>query len=407
MDSNLSPSKDGQPAKAERLPMAARAPQTRRKYSLRTKVTHQARRLGRAVEVVAASVLPICPNRKARGEVQIGSRTVRYYRHWPDDAQLLAEWDALSQSNPGATVFQSPIWQQATARIPDALAKLRLITVHDNGKLTGVIPLERRGGGEYWSMGVMTTAFHDPLITADAYADTWTAALQGIRQLSNDDCRSITFERLAPDSRLREVVPLAQAAGFTAEFNATPNVTDTIVDLAPTWDAYLAKLTQHDRKELRRKVRKAEEKANAKLVVNTSEADVAKVLPPVLAMMEKDGGAKGRKARWLFKRHMDTVAGPLSRSGRLTVYTLQIDGKIASGIIALTQGDVQMLWNTGMDDAFREWSPGIVLFGMVFRRAIELQQPTIDLLLGLMPYKYSLGAVEKPLNQLVLKLAQV
>ena len=341
------------------------------------------------------------PDRRPSGEIRIGTRVVRYYRHWPDDPQLIAEWDELSRTIPGATVFQSPDWQQATARVADALAKLRLVTVRDGDRLVAVIPLEKRWGGHLWTMGLLTTAYHDPLIASEGAADTWAAALEGLRKLSKGGVRSITFERLSPETKLAPVVDFAKAAGFAGTFSAI-STTDTLITLAPTWDAYLDSLSQHDRKELRRKVRKAEEKGHAKLIVHETAAAVSAALPGVLAMMEKDPGAKGRKAKWLYRTHMKSAAAPLARTGRMVVYQLEINGRVAAGIIALTQGDRQLLWNTGMDVAFREWSPGIVLFGMVIRRAIEMGQPSIDLLLGLMPYKYALGAVEHPLHQLTL-----
>ena len=368
---------------------------------MKTRLAHSARRLGRAVEVVAATVLPIMPDRRPSGEIRIGTRVVRYYRHWPDDPQLLADWDELSRTIPGATVFQSPAWQQATARVADALAKLRLVTVRDGDRLVAVIPLEKRWGGHLWTMGLLTTAYHDPLIAPEGAAETWAAALEGLRKLARGGVRSITFERLAPETDLEQVVDVAETAGFAGRFS-TLSTTDTQITLAPTWDAYLATLSQHDRKELRRKIRKAEEKGHAKLIIHDTESAVAAALPRVLAMMEKDSGAKGRKAKWLYRTHMRSASASLARTGRLAVYELEVNGRIASGIIALTQGDRQLLWNTGMDLSRKEWSPGIVLFGMVIRRAIELGQPSINLLLGLMPYKYALGAVERPLHQLTL-----
>jgi CelD/BcsL family acetyltransferase involved in cellulose biosynthesis len=384
-----------------RIPVSQRAPEKNRRFGLKTRLLHSARRLGRAMEVVAAAVGPICPDRKARGESVVGPHTIRYYCHLPTDGSLLADWDALSRQTPGATVFQSPDWQRAVARSADAIGRLRLITVHEEGRLTGVIPLERRWGGHLWSMGLLTTAYHDPLIALDHPEQTWAAALQGLVAMC-PETRSVTFERLSPDTQLGVVANAARGTGFSGGQLVPSVTTDTQIDLAPQWDTYLGKLKGHDRKELRRKIRRVEEYPNARFTILDTPETVLPALDPLLRLMERDGGAKGRKARWLFRRHLRDCAKPLSATGRLTVYQLLIDDQLAAGVIALTQGDRQLLWNTAMNGAFAKWSPGIVLFGMILRRAIELRQPSIDLLLGLMPYKYALGAVERPLYSLTL-----
>lgn len=342
------------------------------------------------------------PNRGVIGQTQVGGRTVRYYKHWPSDKSFIADWDALSLAVPGATVFQSPHWQQAAGVNPDALGTLRLLAVYDGDRLTGVFPLERRWGGVWRSTGVTTTAYHDPLVHPDHAADTWDAALRAIGQIGGS-VKSLTFELLNPAGGLETLVPpIAKSAGFS-DVEISQASTDTTVELADTWDNYLAKLGGHDRKELRRKMKKAEEKGGAKLVVHDTPDAVAKALDETLELMESGGGAKARRTRWLYHRHFD-IAGPaLARTGRLIVYQLIIDNQVASALISLPQGGTQLLWNGAMNGAFYQWSPGIVLFGNVFRRAIEKGEKSIDLLRGNFPYKFSLGAVEKPMMRMTLR----
>ena len=380
---------------------AQHAPPPKRKYGYRAKLRHLMTRIGRAAETAAPYVLPILPNRKVTGEVKVGTRTFRYYKHWPDDAKLIAEWDQLAITTPGATVYHSPYWQQPSARTADAIGTLRLMTVHDGDRLLAAVPLERRWGGHWRSIGYITTAFHDPLIAHEGRDETIDALFRGMVQI-DPALKDLTFQILSPGSPFLESFPRhAQAAGFAGSHTSLATC-DSVVPLAATWEKFLETLPGQDRRELRRKIRKCEEKGRAKLVINETEDSVAKALDETFTLMEAEGGGKSRKTKWVFRPLMKTAASPLSRTGRLIVYQLYIEDQFAAGNIALPQQNRQMMFNGAINQKFREWSPGIVLWGMIIRRAIELGQPTLDLLRGLSTYKHELGAAEYPLQQLTL-----
>jgi CelD/BcsL family acetyltransferase involved in cellulose biosynthesis len=271
--------------------------------------------------------------------------------------------------------------------------------------LVGVFPLERRWGGQWRTTGLISTAYHDPLIHPDGAVQTAEAALEGLKKLAGGALKSISFDLISPHT---SATALVQAAALAAGFDFAQTVTgtaDTTVELAPTWDQYLAKLDGHDRKELRRKIRKVEEKGGGRFVVNDTEETVLKALNQVLNLMETDDvgdGSKARKTKWLYRRHFE-IAGPaLARTGRLVVYQLFVENQLASSLIALPQGGRQLLWNGAMNADLYQWSPGIALMGMIFRRAIEQGDKSIDLLRGNFPYKFSLGAVEHPMHRIVL-----
>ncbi|CAN5564155.1 GNAT family N-acetyltransferase [soil metagenome] len=357
--------------------------------------------LGYGLQMIPPMVLPIFPNRSASKKTVIGDRTISYYRHWPSCPKLLADWDALSLKVPGATAFQSPAWQHAIARLGDSLGTLRLITVHQNEQLIAVVPLERHGRSHWHTPGCMTTDYLDPLVMPDNSAMTWRAILQSIREFSRDTVETISFDLVAPESPLREqLAALPASTGFVAK--EEPASAATNIPLPPTWEQYLGRLGSHDRKELRRKIKKAEEKGGGQLVVSDTTLSVEHALRDVFALMEASGGGKGRKAKWLFRPHFRVAAPALAKSGRLIVYQLFLHHKLAASLIALPSSTHQILWCGAIDQELGQWSPGIVLFGMVFRHAISLGHSRIDLLRGQYPYKYSLGAEDRTLTRITL-----
>lgn len=357
--------------------------------------------VGYGMQMLPPMLLPIFPNRDAIREVTTHDRVVRYYRHWPACPKLLRDWDTLSVRVPGATAFQSPPWQSAIARFADSLGRLRLITVHQGDRLLAVVPLERNSRNEWRTPGQLTTDYLQPLVDPDQAAGTWRAILDAIRAFSGDSLDSISFELVARDSAFREQLStLPASTGFRVVDEVVSNA--TVIPLAATWDAYLAKLDGHDRKELRRKIRKAEEKGGAQLVTSTSPLSIEHSLKDVFSLMEANGGGKGRKAKWLFRPHFRAAAPALGESGRLIVYQLFLGHRHAASVIALPTHTHQILWCGAMDHALCEWSPGIVLFGMIFRQAIAKGQTQIDLLRGQYPYKYALGGQDVPLHRLTL-----
>jgi len=357
--------------------------------------------IGYGMQMIPPMLLPIFPNRSPVRQVMAHDRVVRYYRHWPNCPKLLADWDALSVRVPGATAFQSPHWQCAIARFADSLGTLRLITVHQGDRLLAVLPLQRQSRGHWHTPGRMTTDYLQPLIDPENAAGTWRATLEGVRAFSGDALESISFDLVAADSVCREQLSsLPASTGFVAKDEIVS--TATTIPLAPTWDAYLAKLDSHDRKELRRKIKKAEEKGRGQLVISDTTLSIEHALKDVFELMEASGGGKGRKAKWLFRPHFRVAAPALAKSGRLVVYQLFLQHWLAASLISLPSSTHELLWCSAMDQELAHWSPGIVLFGMVFRHAISKGQMKIDLLRGQYPYKYSLGAVDVPLHQITL-----
>ncbi len=61
------------------------------------------------------------------------------------------------------------------------------------------------------------------------------------------------------------------------------------------------------------------------------------------------------------------------------------------------------LYNCGFDPAKKEWSPGVVLVALAIQQAIKQGYETFDLLRGQEPYKYKLGAFDRPLWMITLK----
>jgi CelD/BcsL family acetyltransferase involved in cellulose biosynthesis len=169
-------------------------------------------------------------------------------------------------------------------------------------------------------------------------------------------------------------------------------------------DGYLATLGKKERHEIRRKVHRAEAAGEVRLHDST---DPMADLEAFIKLHQKrwgelglfpdtPGGEQSRSfARRLFE--LNGPDGPL----RLTFLTVG-ERRIASGIHFETP-DGYLFYNAGIDPEARDLSPGVVMVHAYVRRAIEAGKRRLDLLRGDEPYKYALGAVDEPIQRLLVR----
>lgn len=326
---------------------------------------------------------------------------IRCHRMLGNDSALLSAWEELYRRVPTATPFHSPAWQRSILEAPEAMRRLRFFAAYDGDRLIAVLPLESRRGRILRTSGAMLTDYLDPLVDPEYAQNCWPAILKGVGILA-PGC-SVVLENIREESCGPVLSIGAAKAGFSLS-NGEEHAVARIA-LPATWDLYLESLDRHERKELKRKVRKAEEQGGARLEVCSDAATVVDEINAMFELIEGTGGGKARKAKWVFPKHFAASAPALAASGRLVLYKLIIENKHAAGIIALPTHNGQILWNTTFDPEMRQWSPGIVLFAMLIRRAIEQKHTTFDLLRGQYEYKYRLGAADHPLRTVTLRPA--
>ena len=336
--------------------------------------------------------IPIAP-------MAIGNLTVTCRTTWPTD---YAAWEALSRQFPYSTTFHAAAWQIASWTAGRIRGRLRFLQVHRADGLLAVLPLCLNDAGGLHSPGASISDYLDPLIVPEAEADCWQAVLSFLRVQWDRKLVELTLHNVREEAPCRRHLPsLAEANGF--------HFSEKIVEHAPaillptTWEMFLDSLDPHERKEIRRKLNKVETKGDARLLRCESESDIAAILPRVIGMMEAAGGEKGLAVKQYLAPLLIATASGLIREGRLELYALYIKGELASGLIQFPSASGPMLYNFGYESAMKEWSPGVVAVAMSIRNAISARATVFDLLRGREPYKYKLGAVDRPLYRLTLK----
>lgn len=170
------------------------------------------------------------------------------------------------------------------------------------------------------------------------------------------------------------------------------------------FDDFLSTLDKKARHEIRRKSRRAEAAGD---VVLARAPDALADLDVFIDLHQKRWGADGLfpptpggDASRIFIRRWFEESGP---DGPVQLLFLTVgDRRIAAGIHVVS-GDTLMFYNAGIDPDARDLSPGVILAAECVRYALEHGQRRFDFLRGDEPYKYEWGAVDEPIQRLLVR----
>ncbi len=177
-----------------------------------------------------------------------------------------------------------------------------------------------------------------------------------------------------------------------------------VLDLAPGLDfeTYLGTLGKKDRHEVRRKIRRAEASGEARLERSTNPlAD----MDEFVNLHQKKWGADGlfpptqggAQSRAFFRGLFDHC-GP---DGMIALYFLTVGGRRIAAGIWFDDGETLYFYNAGVDPEARELSPGVILVARSIEMALQAGRTRFDFLRGDEGYKYGWGAVDVPIQRLL------
>jgi CelD/BcsL family acetyltransferase involved in cellulose biosynthesis len=384
---------------------------------------------------------PACPEADRDRTAASAPSSLRIERRSIDDIPQ-ATWDALAERNPWSTpfsrwAFQRAWWDAYRANAHEETLVLVPSDAAARAEPVAIVPLMHRHEVEPNDGPLHTKMRHGAPTELTPVAPTATAVFFGASYHADyatilaapDDLEAVsdalaTYLAESSDRRPWDVVDMRRlrcgdpaADALSAAFGAremgegwTLNVEREDVSPAVSLPAdsemetYLGTLGKKDRHEIRRKVRRAE--AIGEIVLDDSTDPLAD-LDGFIDLHQKKWGADGlfpdtpggAQSRVLFRRlfELHGVDGPL----RLAF--LSVGGRrIAAGIHFETR-DGYLYYNAGVDpDAF-DLSPGVLLVYSLIERALASGVRRLDFLRGNESYKYAWGAVDEPIQRLLVR----
>jgi CelD/BcsL family acetyltransferase involved in cellulose biosynthesis len=173
------------------------------------------------------------------------------------------------------------------------------------------------------------------------------------------------------------------------------------------FEGYLGTLGKKERHEIRRKIRRAE--ASGTVVLERS-ADPLAELDAFVDLHQKRWGAEGlfppTEGGAASRRFFAGLFADCAPTGILDLSFLTVAGRRIAAGVTFDDGGTIYYYNAGVEPAARDLSPGVVMVACYIGRAIEQGRKRIDFLRGNEPYKYEWGAVDVPIERLLVLRTQ-
>lgn len=322
---------------------------------------------------------------------------------------LRADWEALVDDDPDATIFHTPRYLAVWERMLGDRAAPQVRTVHRDGRLVGVVAEahERHGSPTgpteilRFLGGTEVTDYLGPVARPEDREDVTAAYVDAlVDDLDWDElvAGGLPADTGWPDAVLRHAARVGFEVVESTEEDVCPRV-----DLTGGYDAYLDRLPSKQRHELRRKARKLARDAGELRMVEVPADDIVERLDDFFAMAAENESAKaGFFRKEPMREFFRELAREFAAEGVFRLHLLYVGGQPGAATISLVHGTEWGLYNSAFDSALRMLAPGMVQVGQLIETAANEGRTVFDLLRGDEPYKYRFGAVDRELRRLTL-----
>ena len=329
---------------------------------------------------------------------------IRTHDGMPDDAGLLARWDALVDADPLGTFFHTHRYLSLWTRVLGTRATVRVHEVLDGDTTIGIIPvaMEREGSATgplevvRFLGGDQVTDYLGPVALPEHRGAVAHAYLG---QLAEDgDWDEFVAGGVIVGSGWDEHWLEAAAAHGLVTTGTVPEDVCPRIDLTGGYGAYLDGLPSKLRHELRRKARKLARDAGDYALVEVPVAEHDEALSRFFEMNVVLGDDKGRffasdEMRTWFR----AMASELGPDATLRIHELHVGGTPGAACVSIVHGGEWGLYNSAFDPALAMLAPGMVIVSELIELAASEGLAVFDMLRGDEPYKYRFGPVDREL----------
>ncbi len=316
-------------------------------------------------------------------------------------AELADEWDALVKESIIDTPFQTAAYQQAwwTHLQPPNSSLHTIVSREENGRLLAITCLYVFNKAVYFNGCVEETDYLDMIVRAEDVEEAWTAVFDILHNDQFPEWEHIGLCNIPAHSPTRRIVAkTADKHGLA--FQETLQEVCPVVPLPTSYDAYLAQLVSKQRRELKRKQRRAKG-SEVQFVTITDEAELETAVNDFLHLLQtsmhekRDWLTDGRRAVF-----HDTARAAL-KDGILQLMFAEVNGVRGAALFNFDYNDRIWVYNSGIDTSqFKSLSLGIVLTSRAIETAIDNGRSKFDFLRGNEPYKYRFGATDTEIFRL-------
>ena len=286
--------------------------------------------------------------------------------------------------------------------------ELLILAIRDDAELVGIIPLfatiNPQGQRALATVGCVEVADYLDFIVAQGREDAVYAAL--VDYLTSPDAPAwdlLDLCNIHQDSPTLNILPaLAKARGWTVS-TARDDVCP-IVQLPGTWEEYLEMLEGKQRREIRRKLRRAGGETAQNWTIVGPEHDLETKVSEFLDLMAASTPDKADFLTPRMRYFFHQLARVVYDAGWLQLVFLKIGERRAAAYFNFIYNNRVMVYNSGLDwQTFPKLGAGIILTAHCIRHAIENDRcEAFDFMQGDERYKYQFGGRDVEVRRLTI-----
>lgn len=309
--------------------------------------------------------------------------------------ELAAEWDELAGRGMTDTPFQTLAYQKSWwAHLkPEGSTLVTIATRSDSGELLGLGCFFNLNGSLHFNGCVEETDYLDLICLPEQAESVWRATVSCLLSMNAPAWSTMDLCNV-PEVSPTRIILHTLAGELALQWEENVQEVCPIIQLPTSFDAYLESLESKQRRELVRKLRRAEGSDVITTIVNP-EDDIRYEVESFLDLLQK---STFEKRDWLNEGRravFHDVAQAAHESGTLQLVFTAVEDRRAAALFNFDYKDRIWVYNSGLDPAaFASLSPGVVLTAKSIEFAIAQGCKEFDFLRGDEEYKYRFGAVD-------------
>ena len=218
-----------------------------------------------------------------------------------------------------------------------------------------------------------------------------------LKYLIDRGVERLNLGHLRPDSTvLTHLVGLAESRGH----GVSCRTEDVSLELAlpTTWEDYLTSLSQKQRHELRRKLRRLGEAGKVEFRVVQESGDVSEAMDTFLELFELSTAEKAGFMNLHRESFFRSLARAMAHARLLRLGILELDEIAVAAVMCFDYDNTVHLYNSSFNPQYGSLSVGLACKILCMKDSIEKGRGKFDFLKGAEDYKYRLGGREIPLS---------
>jgi CelD/BcsL family acetyltransferase involved in cellulose biosynthesis len=314
---------------------------------------------------------------------------------------LAPHWDALARKGMTNTPFQQLSYQASWWHNlhPAGSTLHTLVARQPDGHIAAIGCFYLLDDVLHFNGCVEETDYLDLIATAAEAQESWAAMLDYLLSPAFPHWRMLELCNIPENSPSRTMLPAAGAAhGLT--IIESVNEVCPVITLPDSFEAYLESLDSKQRREISRKLRRADGAEAVCHIVGPDE-DLDQAVNDFLDLLQK---STFEKRDWLNEGRravFHETAAAAQQAGTLQLMFMEVNGEKAATLFNFDYDNRIWVYNSGLDpEAFSALSPGVVMTAWAIENAIENGRAEFDFLRGNETYKYRFGAADTTVYRL-------